>query len=107
MKRVVIESPFAGDVEGNRAYLHQCCIDSLRRGESPYASHGFFVYFLDDLKPDERQLGIDAGLAWGDVADVVAVYTDRGISGGMEYAIEKHKKDGRTIEYRSIEGEKR
>ena len=102
MKRVVIESPFAGEVELNREYLHKCCIDSLRRGESPYASHGFFVYFLDDLEPHERQLGIDAGLAWGDTADIIAVYTDRGISKGMEYAIENHKKNGRTIEYRSL-----
>lgn len=104
MKRVVIESPYAGDIEANREYLHQCCIDSLRRGESPYASHGFFVYFLDDQNRNERQLGIDAGLAWGDVADVVAVYTDRGVSSGMRYAINHHEKNGRTIEYRSLEG---
>lgn len=102
MRRVVIESPFAGDVEANRKYLHECCIDCLRRGESPYASHGFFVYFLDDLLPEERQLGIDAGLAWGDVADVIAVYTDRGVTAGMSYAIGRHMAAGRTIEYRRL-----
>jgi hypothetical protein len=102
MKRVVIESPFAGDVEANREYLHRCCLDSLRSGESPYASHGFFVYFMDDLKPEERQLGINAGLAWADAAELVAVYTDRGISPGMSYAIRRHEANKRPIEYRSI-----
>lgn len=106
MKRTVIESPFAGDVEKNREYLHQCCLDCLKRGESPYASHGFFVYFLDDLNADERKLGINAGLAWSEVADIVAVYTDLGISKGMEYAIEDHKKNGRIIEYRKLINEK-
>lgn len=103
MKRVIIESPFAGDIAANRAYLHRCCIDSLRRGESPYASHGFFVYFLDDLKPHERKLGIDAGLAWSDAAQLVAIYVDRGISNGMKYAIERHTEAGRPIEYRRLD----
>lgn len=102
MRRVVVESPYAGDVEANKKYLHECCLDCLRRGESPYASHGFFVYFLDDNVPEERQAGIEAGLVWADVADVVAVYTDRGISSGMSYAIERHKKSGKKIEYRSV-----
>lgn len=103
MRRVIIESPYAGDIEANTYYLHEACMDCLRRGESPYASHGFFVHFLDDTNPEERKLGIEAGLAWGDVADAVVVYGDRGVSKGMEYAIEKHKAEGRTIEYRYID----
>jgi hypothetical protein len=103
MKRVIIESPFAGDVEGNRKYLHRCCMDSLRRGESPYASHGFFVYFLDDLEPEERKMGIDAGLVWADAAELVAVYVDRGISAGMRYAIERHQANSRIVEFRKLD----
>jgi len=34
--------------------------------------------------PAERKLGIDAGLAWRDVAEASVVYVDRGISSGMQ-----------------------
>lgn len=106
MKRVIVESPYAGDVEKNTEYLHACCKDCLKRGESPYASHGFFVYFLDDLNTEERQLGIEAGLAWGNAAESVAVYVDRGISKGMAYAIKNHLNNNRKIELRLLEGYK-
>ncbi len=56
MRLVVIESPYAGDVQANVAYAKRCVADCLRRGESPYASHLFFTQdgILDDLKPEER-----------------------------------------------------
>lgn len=104
MKLVIIESPYAGDVEANTAYARACLRDSLKRGEAPYASHLLYTQpgVLDDLNPDERAHGIDAGLAWGNVAALVAVYTDKGISRGMEYGIAAHKAAGRVVEYRSI-----
>ena len=102
MIRVLVESPFAGDVEVNTAYLKECLKDCLSRGESPFASHLFFTQFLDDDIPDERALGIEAGLAWGMVADRTVVYLDRGISNGMKYGIEAAKKAGRQIEYRRL-----
>lgn len=110
MRRVIVESPFAasdrysemGNVVYARAALHDC----LMRGEAPYASHLLYTQrgVLDDDIPAERQRGIDAGIAWGDVADAVVVYTDRGISRGMRYGIERHEEAGRTIEYRTLEG---
>ena len=57
---------------------------------------------LDDNDPDERKHGINAGLAWGDVADAVIIYTDRGISNGMRYGIANHEAAGRRIEYRRL-----
>jgi hypothetical protein len=102
MRRVIIESPYAGEVANNKRYLHECVKDCLKRGESPYASHGFFTQFLDDNKPDERELGIKAGLAWGDAADLIVVYEDLGISEGMKRSIKEHQRKGRQIAYRSI-----
>lgn len=104
MKRVVIESPFAGDVERNVAYLHAAIRDCLARGEAPYASHGFFPGALDDDVPEQRALGIEAGLVWGEVAELVAVYRDLGISAGMRLGIERHTERGIEIEYRSLPG---
>lgn len=106
MRLVILESPFAGDVEANIAYAKACVHDCLLRGESPYASHLFFTQpgILDDNDPAERTLGINAGLAWGDKADATVVYTDRGMSSGMRYGIERAEKAGRPIEYRTLEG---
>ncbi len=104
MIRVVIESPYAGEVEKNVAYAKACVLDCLKRGEAPYASHLFFTQagLLDDLKPEERKLGIDAGLAWGDAAAVRAVYIDRGMSTGMKLGIARAKAIFQRIDYRTL-----
>src|SRR5574343_156660 len=107
MLRVVIESPLAAPTpegrEANKAYAMACCRDSLARGEAPYASHLFFDRpgLLDDDVPAEREAGILAGFAWGALADLVAVYTDRGISGGMQRGIGRALAAGQVVEYRS------
>ena len=99
---VIIESPFAGDVDNNVKYAQACMLDSLKRGEAPYASHLLYTQCLNDLEPKERKLGIEAGLAWGAAADMVVVYVDKGISDGMAKAIEHHKRFRKKIEYRKI-----
>ena len=99
---VIVESPFAGEVERNKQYCFEAMLDCLKRGEAPFASHILYTLVLDDDKPDERALGIEAGLLIGDRADATVVYTDFGISKGMEYGIERAKLKGRPIEYRSI-----
>lgn len=104
MKKVVIESPFAGDVETHIKYARRAMADSLKRGEAPYASHLLFTQegILDDNIPEERKLGMEAGLLWCKGADLSAVYTDYGMSKGMEYGIERAKKEGRPVEIREI-----
>lgn len=104
MKLVIIESPYAGDIERNADYARRCMHDSLTRGEAPLASHLLYTQsgILDDNLDVERQLGIDAGLAWGAKADLTAVYTDLGVSGGMRYGIAKAREAGRPIKYRRI-----
>jgi hypothetical protein len=89
LRRVVIESPFAGDVERNIAYARRCVRDCLDRGEAPIASHLLFTQdgILDDGVPNERTLGIAAGLAWLPVADAMVLYVDHGISPGMTAAM--------------------
>jgi len=105
MRRVILESPYAGDIEKNLQYARRCVRDSLSRGEAPIASHLLYTQtgILRDDIPDERQWGIDAGLTWLRVADATVVYTDRGISIGMRYGIEAAKKVGIPVELRSID----
>lgn len=105
MRRVILESPFAGDVDANIAYARKCVRDSLLRGEAPIASHLLYTQpgVLDDAVESERQHGIDAGLAWREVAQASVVYTDHGVSTGMRYGIAAAEAAGIPVEYRSIE----
>jgi hypothetical protein len=106
-KLVILESPFAGDVQANIEYARRCVKDSLMRGEAPIASHLLYTQegILDDTVPEERSLGIDAGLAWREVAHGSVVYVDRGISSGMQYGIDKARSAGKSVEFRSIDPE--
>lgn len=108
MKLVIIESPFAGKTKKetlrNIKYARECVKHSLNMGEAPIASHLLYTQpgILNDNIVEERNLGINAGLAWREVASKSVVYTDFGISKGMEYGIKKAKESGIEIEYRSI-----
>lgn len=106
MKLVILESPYAGDVEANVSYARQCLRDCLKRGEAPIASHLLYTQpgVLDDNVLEERALGIEAGLAWGAQAHATVVYIDRGISKGMEMGIDRAVRQNRPVEIRRIEG---
>lgn len=107
MRRIILESPYAANWLQrwlNVRYARRCVRDALQRGDAPIASHLLYTQrgILDDAKPIERQLGIDAGLAWKSIAEASVVYTDRGITKGMRYGIEAAKAAGVPMEYRSI-----
>lgn len=104
MKLVILESPFAGDIETNIRYARACVRDSLLRGEAPIASHLLYTQegILNDDIPSERQHGIDAGLAWREVATGSVIYTDLGISRGMQYGIDAAITAGIQVEYRTL-----
>jgi hypothetical protein len=91
MKRTIIESPYAGHVMRNLLYAEFCCYDSLMyHKEAPIASHLIYTrdnILRDDIK-EERDLGIQAGFAWREVADISAFYIDLGTSLGMTLGIE-------------------
>jgi hypothetical protein len=116
MRRVVIESPFAGprdqpkDVQLKvelenlrylRAAMHDCLV---HRGEAPFASHGLYTQagVLDDTIPAERRLGIEAGFAYREIAEVSAFYVDLGMTSGMNYGLQDAVLKGRLIEYRAF-----
>ncbi len=86
MKRVIIESPYAADTEQgidlNEAYgeiaMHDCLVNY---NESPYASHLLYTrrFVLRDHVPEDRNLGIQAGFFWRDVAEKSVFYKDLGM----------------------------
>ena len=102
MKRVILESPWRGNVARNLGYLNRCLLDSVSRGEAPIASHKIFPGVLDDYEPEQREVGIESGLAWVPVAEKMVVYTDYGISDGMENAMSRARLHNIPIELRKI-----
>lgn len=104
---VIIETPYAGDVLRNVAYARLCAHHCLiEHHEAPFASHLLYTQdgILDDGILVERELGIEAGLVWGKFARKTVVYTDLGISGGMQRGITRALAEGRFVEHRTITG---
>ena len=100
--KVIIESPYSGDVKKNLEYARKCLLDSLNRKEAPFASHLLYTQVLDDEIKDQRQLGMKNAFMWYKYADLMAVYIDLGISKGMLEGIEKAYKYDIPIEVRKI-----
>lgn len=116
MKRVIVESPYRGtkrtsasgevtydkdERDRNKRYLEHCLRDCIYRRESPYASHKLLTTCLDDDDPQERHLGISAGLAWHSVAMPV-FYVDLGWSAGMELARDLYDREALKYEKRNL-----
>ena len=111
---VIIESPFGTNPDGSRAdaatvernvrYVRGALADCLRRGEAPCASHALYTLdgVLDDTKPEERKLGLEAGWAWGAVAAATIVYCDYGLTAGMQMGINKARGRGQPVVFRAF-----
>jgi len=105
---VLVESPYAGETEAELAknirYARACLHDSLMRGEYPFASHLLYTQtgILKDGVPEERKLGIQAGLAWGQRAHKTVVYTDLGVTKGMTLGIARAHEAKRPVEFRTL-----
>lgn len=110
MRPIVIESPYAGDVERNLRYLRAAMADAIQRGETPYASHALLTQpgVLRDDVPEERALGIKAGFRMGEVIAAVggvrAFYVDLGWSSGMKAGLAEAERIGQPVEMRSVPG---
>ncbi len=106
--RVYLESPYAANesatVEDHVRYAQRCAHDSLRRNEAPFISHLLYTQpgILDDLIPEERTAGIEAGFLWGRLADKTVMYLDYGISRGMQLGIDAAFESHRPVEFRKI-----
>lgn len=111
LRPTIVESPFSASGEytqrQHERYRDACMLHSFDMGEAPFASHMLYTQILDDAVPEERKLGIDAGLA---IAEVLAstgflrwvFYVDLGISAGMKLGEKKAAELGVSTEKRSL-----
>lgn len=104
MRRVVLESPYSGEIERNITYARRAVRDSILLGESPSPMHLVHPQpgILRDEVPEERALGIKAHIAWIEVADAVVMYIDYGISRGMKEAQDVATRLNKPLVYRRI-----
>lgn len=107
---VILESPYAANtsegVENNLTYLRACMRHCLENGEAPFASHGLYTQpgVLDDKDPHERVKGLLAAFQWYKAAHKIVVYTDLGISKGMEAGITRGSFRRKPIVFRTLGG---
>lgn len=113
---VIIESPYAcghnpcckpgtcTTLDAHIVYARAAMRDSILRGEVPLASHLLYTQpgVLDDGIPEERQLGIELGLAVRSFATKTVVYNNLGLTRGMQHGIDDAKQHGRPIEWRQL-----
>jgi hypothetical protein len=104
MPLVVLESPYAGEVDRNVAYARACLRACALGQEAPIAPHLLFTQpgVLDDNDAIQRAIGINAGHAWLRKADLMVVYQDLGISPGMATAIRTAEFNRVPIEFRNL-----
>ena len=88
MKLIYVASPYAGDIKQNTAFARKACRHVMNEGHAFFAPHLLYPQLLDDSNPQERQAGLDMGLAMLPRCDELWCYGDR-ISYGMHLEIEE------------------
>lgn len=95
-KICIVESPYAArahdgvfyTVEDNKAYLQKAIRHAIAAGYAPFASHQMYTDALDDSIPAERALGMSMLEPYLKIASVIRFYVDRGLSSGMQHAMD-------------------
>lgn len=115
---VMLESPYAAtpgrSVKDNVAYARLCMIDSVTRGEVPFATHLLWTQRPDGGWAGEKNGATDAehwlgrdkalamGNAWREWADMTVLYVDFGVTPGMERAEQAASNCGQRTERRRL-----
>lgn len=87
MKKIFVCSPLRGDYEANIKKAQEYCKFIIKEFHfAPFAPHALYTAFLDDSIPEERELGLNAGIAFLLSCDEVWVFGDT-ITEGMKLEI--------------------
>lgn len=88
MKLIYVASPYAGDIEKNTEFAKEACRHVMNEGHAFFAPHLLYPAILDEQQPEQRQRGLDMGLAMLPRCDELWCYGGR-ISFGMHLEIEE------------------
>jgi hypothetical protein len=99
MKTVFVCSAYGG-LEANLVLARDYCRFVTDSGLAPFAPHLIYPQFLDDGFKQERELGINAGLAFLELCDEMWVFVRNGvISKGMRKEINEASANMTVINY--------
>lgn len=102
MKLIYVASPYAGDIKKNTEFARKACHYVMEQGHAFFAPHLLYPQLLNDANPQERQAGLDMGLAMLTKCNELWACGDR-ISSGMQSEIDLAKQLGIQIRYVSEE----
>jgi hypothetical protein len=76
----------------------------VNHNEAPFASHLLYTqpHILNEHIPEEREIGINTGLEFTRATERTVMYTDLGITKGMEKAIASAEINGVEVEIRKL-----
>jgi len=103
-KRIILESPFAGDVNNNVHYAKALIHKLAHQGYAPSASHLLYTQCLNDTLQFDRDLGINKGLDYAHNKDSI-IGIDRGFSTGMKYGVQRAINEGRSYRFETLSEE--
>lgn len=93
-----IISPYAGDIEKNKAFAVNCCSFAIQQGNTPIAVHLLYPQILNDQDPAERATGLRLGLTALEHCALAWVCGPT-ISSGMAGEIELAEQLGIPVQY--------
>lgn len=103
MKIIYVASPYAGDIQKNTEFAKRACRHVMNEGHAFFAPHLLYPTILYEHQPEQRQLGLDMGIAMLSRCDELWCYGDR-VSPGMSLEIEEAGRLGIPV-YRVMEQE--
>ncbi|MEG0702782.1 MAG: DUF4406 domain-containing protein [Christensenella sp.] len=96
MKIIYVVSPYAGDIQKNTEFAKEACQFVMDEGHAFFAPHLLYPQLLDDGNLEEREQGMEMGLAVLEKCDELWCFGER-ISHGMFMEIEQAKALGMPI----------
>lgn len=98
-KLCYICSPYKGDTERNETYAAALTRAAVMKGYTPIMPHLYITKVLDDRNPQERAMGMEAGLHLLESCEAIMIGGLYGISEGMQREIEAANRMGKTFMY--------
>ena len=101
--RVIVESPYAGNVERNIRYARAACRWLLQLGKAPFAAHLIYGQCIDGSE-GEREFAMQAGMSWRSACakTTTLAFIDFGISAGMRAGMTHARSLGQEVEEISL-----
>lgn len=80
---ILVESPYAGDIQRNSEYARRAMLHVIEQGHTPIVPHLLYPQVLDDSDPLQRERALEMCAELREQAEEVWFFIDYGMSSGM------------------------